>query len=85
MANKVQSTVKLTDAKGTKPEFKDFYRIDTIMARAQGSTSKAERLATRMAQSITKIDKAMRRAGAAVMRGQNDLAMIFLQRAAELS
>ena len=64
-----------------EPEEKDFMRIKDIIKKASGNEDQeAEDLATKMADSIMKFDKAHRRGKAAKSLGYNKLAKIFFDR-----
>jgi len=54
------------DIKGIKPGDKDLGRIQDIMDKANGDPAKIMQLIRAMAKSVTKLDKAQRRAAAAL-------------------
>jgi len=57
----------LGDIKGVEPGAKDTARMRDIITKSKGDESKMMNLVKRMAKTITKIDKAQRRAAAAMM------------------
>lgn len=63
---------------------KDTMRIKDIVSKAAGNVEKAKKLAETMCKLITDKWKALRRARAADMENEHDLAEIFIQRAKEL-
>ena len=64
---------------------KDDMRINDIIRKSGGDSSKAEALARTMASRITDYYKAVRRASAAQSAGRSDLAQIFRDRSKELN
>jgi hypothetical protein len=63
---------------------KDGIRVNNIIRKAGGWNNKAVRLAENMAAAITKGDKALRRARAAEIMGNDEMARIFRDRAKAL-
>ena len=72
----------LQDIKGIKPGGKDIGRMKDIVDKSGNDTAKMLALVTKMANSITKVDKAQRRAAAALQVLPRSIgkeaAMIFL-------
>lgn len=66
-------------------ELKDVSRIQGIVTRSRGSERKARQLAQQMADAITDVSKARRRAFAATALKMHDLAAIFYIRYGQLS
>jgi len=65
-------------------ESKDAMRIADIVRKSKGVATKALALAQQMANAITKVDKAHRRAMAATAVGQHALAAVFFVRFGQL-
>lgn len=76
--------IALTLIEGADFEDKDAMRISDIVRKSGGDDSKAAALAQRMANSITDVSKALRRARAAEDQNYNDLAAIFYNRYKQL-
>jgi len=73
----------LKDIKGIKPGAKDLARMEDMLTKTDGDQDRIIRLATAMAKAITKEEKALRRAAAAlkVIRPKKfarEIAQIFL-------
>lgn len=82
---KVKLTDILTGADNEEPTIKDIWRIKDIVVKGGGiDTEKSMNLAKSMAAKITHKDKAIRRAMAAKKEGLDNIANIFIERAAAL-